>query len=255
MKHLPSIDMHAHIDADIAPVDLLELGSLVFAATRSLDEAARALNRSDPWTIWGVGCHPGLVTVQKAFNQARFTALIGMTPYVSEIGLDGKSRVPMTTQRATLGAILAALQTTPRLTSIHSFAAADAVLECLTSHPIDGAVLHWWLGDTEQTSRAIELGCFFSVNASMLRHPELLSKLPPDRVLAETDHPFGDRSAGRSRRPGNVEDVERALAGLHGLDQTAVRAATWRNLAKLVRSTRCGSLLPRPVRIALAAVV
>jgi len=255
MRQLPSIDMHAHIEADITPDDLLDLGSLVFAATRSLDEAARALNRSDPWTVWGVGCHPGLVGVQKAFDQARFTALIGMTPYVSEIGLDGKSRVPMSTQRATFDAILAALQATPRLASIHSFAATDAVLECLTSRPIDGAVLHWWLGDTEQTRRAIELDCFFSVNASMLRHPELLSRLPPGRVLAETDHPFGDRLAGRGRRPGKVENVERALAGLHGLDQTAVREAMWRNLAELVRSTKCGSLLPRPVRVVLAAVV
>ena len=253
MRRLPSIDMHAHIEADIAGDDLLELKSLIFAATRSLAEAEQALGRSDPWTVWGVGCHPGLVGVQKAFDPVRFAELISRTPYVSEVGLDGTSRVPMDMQRATFEAILVALQETPRVTSIHSHDAIGVVLDCLAARPLQGAVLHWWLGDVEQTQRAIELGCYFSINASMLRQPELLDALPLDRVLAETDHPFGDRSVRRGRRPGDVDDVEQVIARLHGLEQDAVRQAMWRNLAELVRATRCGMLLPRPVRVTLAA--
>ncbi len=254
MRRLPPIDMHAHIEPDISPGDLLKLGSLIFAATRSLDEAERVLKRSDPWTIWGVGCHPSLVGVQKAFGTARFAELIGRTPYVSEVGLDGKSRVPLDRQRTTLDMVLTALQQNPRLTSIHSFAAVDATLECLTARPIHGAVLHWWLGNQAQTERAVELGCYFSVNASMLRKFELVASLPLDRVLPETDHPFGDRSTGRSR-PGKVDDVERVLAQVHGLSPEGIRLKIWRNFAQLVRSARCGSLLPRPVRVALAAAL
>jgi len=246
--------MHAHIEADIAAADLLELRSLIFVATRSLDEAATALDRSDPWAVWGVGCHPGLVGVQKAFDPARFAGLIARTPYVSEVGLDGTSRVPLDSQRVTFEAILTTLQANQRITSIHSYSATEAVLDCLTARPIQGAVLHWWLGDPEQTSRAIDLGCYFSVNASMLRRPELLGALPFARVLAETDHPFGDRPVNRGRRPGNVGNVEQAIALLHGFDQDGVRQAMWRNLADLVRLTRCGALLPRPVRVTLAAV-
>jgi TatD DNase family protein len=190
--------------------------------------------------------------VQQAFDPARVADLIARTPYVSEVGLDGKSRVPMERQRATLDAVLAALQQHPRLTSIHSFAATEAILDCLTVRPIHGAILHWWLGDHAQTKRAIALGCYFSVNASMTRKPDLLADLPLDRVLPETDHPFGDRSSGRDRRPGMVDDVERALAQVYGLDQEGIRTETWRNLAQLVRSTKCGSLLPRLVRVALA---
>ena len=83
MRHLPPIDMHAHIEAGIAAADLLELKSLIFAATRSLDEAEGALKRSDPWTVWGVGCHPGLVRAQNAFDPAQFAALTARTPAVS----------------------------------------------------------------------------------------------------------------------------------------------------------------------------
>lgn len=254
MRRLPPIDLHAHVEADIAASDLTDLGALVFAATRSLDEAERALNRSDPWTIWGVGCHPGLVRVQKAFELDRFAHLITKTPYVSEVGLDGSSRVSLQVQRRTFEAILATLQATPRITSIHSQAATATVLACLTTQPIRGAVLHWWLGDQGQTKQALELGCSFSVNASMLKRPELVSLLPLDRLLPETDHPFGDRSAGLGRRPGNVADVEHAIGSIHGLDETAVRLAMWRNLAAQVAATKCGSLLARPTRIVLASI-
>jgi TatD DNase family protein len=254
VNRLLPIDLHAHIEADIAAADLVDLRAVVFAATRSLDEAERALGRSDASTIWGVGCHPGLVGSQKTFDAERFSALIARTAYVSEVGLDGKSRVPMETQRATLSAVLKVLQASPRITSIHSFAATEAVLGCLTERPIRGAVLHWWLGDAAQTQRAIDLGCFFSVNAAMVRQSELLRLLPLDRVLPETDHPFGDRPGGRGRRPGRVEDVEQALAVHHQLTPEEIRQATWRNLGQLTRETRSGMLLPRQVRVALAAV-
>ena len=254
MKRLPPIDLHAHIEADIAASDLSELGSLIFAATRSLDEAEQALRRADPWTIWGVGCHPGLVGVQKTFDPTRFADLISKTAYVSEVGLDGKSRVSLQTQRATFDSILNTLQTSPRITSIHSYAATGVILSCLAAQPIQGAVLHWWLGDEDETRRAVALGCYFSVNAAMLKRPDGLHLLPLDRVVAETDHPFGDRSGGRGRRPGNVNNVEAAIARLHGLDQDKLRRVMWRNLADLARSTQCGVLLPRPVRVTLAAV-
>lgn len=254
MSRLPPIDVHAHIQADMAAADLVELRSLVFAATRSLDEAEQALRRSDPWTVWGVGCHPGLVGVQKAFDPARFAELIAKTSYVSEVGLEGTSRVPMGMQRATFEAILAVLQVNQRITSIHSYGATETVLDCLAHRPIQGAVLHWWLGDAQQTQRATELGCYFSVNASMLRRPNLLDGLPLDRLLTETDHPFGDRSGGRDRRPGHVVNVERALAQLHGLDQDELRLTLWRNLTGLVRLTHCAPLLPRAPMVTLASI-
>lgn len=253
MNRLPPIDLHAHIEPDIPTGDLADLRAVVFAATRTLDEAERALGRSDVSTIWGVGCHPGLVGAQNAFNTERFASLIARTAYVGEVGLDGKSRVPMEVQLASLAGVLTVLQAVPRISSIHSFEATGAVLDCLTERPIRGAVLHWWLGDAEQTERAITLGCFFSVNAAMARRLVLLERLPLDRVLPETDHPFGDRSGGRARRPGRVDDVEQALARLHQLPLEEIRQITWRNLGQLTRETGCGMLLPRQVRVALAA--
>ena len=252
---LRSIDMHAHIDPTIGSADLDALGALVFAATRTLDEAEQALRRTDTWTIWGVGCHPGLVGAQRAFDCDRFAGLIERTAYVGELGLDGKSRVPLDLQAQTLNTALTVLKQQSRLVSLHSYAATGELLAALKATPIEGAVLHWWLGDPAQTLEALELGCYFSINAAMTKRRDILALLPQNRVLTETDHPFGDRSAGRGRRPGNVATVEHALADMHGHDVDGVRRQLWRNLATLVSASDTAGFLPRHIRLALAAAV
>lgn len=252
MSPQPALDLHAHVDPEIDPVELGRLG-VVFVATRSLDEADAATQRQDEQTIWGVGCHPRLVGAHKAFSRDRFAELIARTAFVSEVGLDGKSRVPMMTQEATLGSILGVLDGSPRITSLHSYQASEQVIGALEARPIRGAVLHWWLGDERQTRRALDLGCFFSMNASSVRRSDLLKLIPLDRILTETDHPFGDRRGGRSARPGLVKTVEDALARQHGETALGVRSVMWRNLARLVSETGCAHLLPRAVRRQLLA--
>ena len=253
MRGLPPLDMHAHVDTGIEAAELARLHAVVFAVTRSLHEAEQALQRLDVTTIWGVGCHPGLLGVQKAFDTGRFRALTEATPYVGELGLDGASQVPMEMQQHTLACALEALQNNPRLTSLHSYKATCEILSLIAEWPQPGMILHWWLGTERETARAIELGCYFSVNRSSARRGDLLSRIPLDRVLPETDHPFGDRGRG-PRRPGQIRQVEAALADIHGLSPKEIRMRTWKTLACIVQETRTGRLLPEQVRRRLAAV-
>lgn len=253
MRFLPPLDLHAHVDTAIEATELTALRAIVFAVTRSLDEAEQALKRLDRTTVWGVGCHPGLVRVQKAFDPKRFRALAEMTPYVGEIGLDGASRVPMEVQRQTLASTLNVLQNLPRITSLHSYRATNEILSMIAEYPQPGLILHWWLGTESETYRAVELGCYFSVNRSSVRRTELLSRIPLDRVLPETDHPFGNKGRG-PQRPGDVAHVEAALAEAHCLSRAEIRRKTWRNLAAIARETRTGPLLPRRIRRQLAVV-
>ncbi|MBK5996181.1 TatD family hydrolase [Streptomyces sp. MBT58] len=250
---LPPLDLHAHIDTSVPADDLAGLGAVVFAATRSLPEAARAVERHDERIIWGVGAHPGLARSHTGFDLDTFTQLIDRTPLVSEIGLDGKSRVPIDRQQATLRSVLDVLTRTPRIASIHSYAACEQVLDELERSLAPGMILHWWLGDPAQTARAVRLGCYFSVNASAARKTALLQAIPLDRVLTETDHPFGDRSSAQPL-PGNVAAVEQALARHHNMTPRDIRQAMWHNLAALVRETRCAAQLSRRVRSHLASL-
>lgn len=253
MNRQPALDLHAHMDVAIAPAELRQLGAVVFCATRSLDEAGAALARHDEQAVWGVGCHPGLVGAHKAFDRGRFAEFVRRTAFVSEVGLDGGSRVPMAVQQTTLTAVLAELQDVPRITSLHSYKATDLVIEALEVQPISGAVLHWWLGDLSQTRRALELGCFFSINASSIRRTDLLDIIPLDRLLTETDHPFGDRRGGRSARPGLVAAVERGLAQHYTKTPDSIRIRMWDNLARLATEAGCMAVLPRAIRLQLMA--
>lgn len=252
MKRLPPLDAHAHVDAQIDADEITELKAFVMAVTRSLDEASSAVQRSDDWAIWGVGCHPCLKKAQNGFDAVRFQQLIQRTSFVGELGLDGKSRVPIAQQSETLSSALQILTESPRITSLHSYAATGEILEILAPCPPPGMILHWWLGSPEQTRRAAEMGCFFSVNSSSAKRKNLLASIPPERLLTETDHPFGDRRKGPSR-PGLVDDVEKMIGDCLHRSAYDVRRLVWANFTQLVKVTDCRNLLPRPVRVALAA--
>ncbi|EPH06983.1 hypothetical protein HMPREF1531_00027 [Propionibacterium sp. oral taxon 192 str. F0372] len=249
---LPPLDLHAHIDPKTRPADLERLGAVVFAATRSLEEYESVMARRDQVTIWGVGCHPGVVQAQQGFNAERFTSLLASTGFVSEIGLDGRSKVPIVDQKKVFTSVLGALQATSRIASIHSSGASDRILDALERTPIQGAVLHWWRGSKTETLKAIELGCWFSVNAAGMKYPGDVSLIPLERILTETDHPSGDRTSTTPRQPGSVDDVEQALAKIYSVDVRAVRGQIWTNLARLVDEMKVEGLFPTAVRRMLA---
>jgi TatD DNase family protein len=245
---LPPLDLHAHIDADIPADELRSLGAVVFAATRSLTEAHIAMQRHDDLVVWGVGTHPSMARNHSSFDAVAFRSLMAQTAFVGELGLDGGAKVPLNQQVQTLRRTLDLLVSEPRITSLHSYRATNQLLDELANRHTPGVVLHWWLGSQAATKRAIELGCYFSVNAAMLRRTSVLRNVPLDRLLTETDHPYGDRTGPVPHRPGNVFAVEHALARLHGLEPDDVRRIIWRNLDQLVREAACGRLLNRRIR-------
>ena len=132
MRSLPPIDTHTHIDVGIEPAEVKDLWAFVMAVTRTLDEANIATQRDNNMAIWGVGCHPVLKRAQQEFNADRFQQLLTRTPFVGELGLDGKSRVPMDQQVETLVKAFDVLRRTPRLTSLHSYAATGQLIDLLT---------------------------------------------------------------------------------------------------------------------------
>lgn len=251
----PPLDAHAHIDPTIAPRGLLELRAVVFAASRTLDESATALNRQheDFLAVWGVGTHPAVTAALDSYDSGRFSDLVARTAYVSEVGLDGRTKARLPRQIQVLTSILEILQQHPRITSLHSYNATGQLVELLQQTPIKGAVLHWWLGDHTLTKRALEFGAHFSVNASNLKNTDALNAIPLERLITETDHPDGNRRTPQPRQPGNVAKVEAALAQRHGLSPQAFRQQCWTNLSNLSAAVGCSSLLPPRVQTILAA--
>lgn len=246
--------MHAHIDPAIGARQLETLGAVVFAATRSIEEFERTLGRRDLVTIWGVGCHPELVSAQESFDETRFDAAVARTPFVSEVGLDGNSRVPMQLQLEVFRSILLLARARPTIVSVHSRRATAEVLNLIEETEAQGVVLHWWLGSLDETARAVELGCYFSLNRSMSGGKASWSSIPIDRVLCETDHPSGNRERRGLSQPGWTLDVEEMIAAAFGAKQDEMRNHLWSNLSELVSKTEITNLLPVPVQSMLRSV-
>lgn len=254
MTLLPQIDAHAHIEAGIDPAELTALGCVVFAVTREAREWSLIRNRIDEMTIWGIGCHPGFSSEVANFPARRFTEAIQRSPLVGEVGLDARAKTPKRDQRRVFEQILEIVADSPRLVSIHSVGASTEVLDAVQATPQKAAILHWWRGSPKETSRAIELGCYFSLNGAELRRPKVLSLLPRERILTETDYPFTERSDRKANRPGAVTTIEAALEREWDADREAVRRQVWSNLGALVSATGCSALLPSGISKRLLAV-
>jgi TatD DNase family protein len=249
-----ALDTHAHIEPDIAPEELVALRACVVAVTRGLIEYEMTRERHDPSVVWGAGCHPGLVREVKGFSPSRLQDAIATTPIIGEVGLDGRVGTPMESQLAALRGVLTLAADTPRVLSLHSYGATDLVVRELRTFRPDAAILHWWLGSPEETEAAVELGAYFSVNAWQVRKWKSLQLVPLDRLLLETDHPFGDGSEPRPRRPGIVSGPEIAVGAAYGLSPEVLRLKTWRNLKTIAERLNLAEMFPRDFQVQFLAV-
>jgi TatD DNase family protein len=251
---LQPIDAHAHVLTDIAERDLRALRALVFAVTREPDEWRAAANRRDRGCVWGLGAHPGVPSALRSFDAGALEPLLARTPLIGEVGLDRRSKAPRDLQLDVFRQVLDLATKTPRLVTIHSVGMSGEVLAELRQRPIPGAILHWWRGDARQTAEAVELGCYFSLNGAEARNPKVLSLLPAQQVLTETDFPHSRRSDRTADKPGAVQTIEEALAATWDGTVTEVRERLWQNLARLCAATRTTSLMPRDVQATLLAL-
>jgi TatD DNase family protein len=245
--------MHAHLNPKISAYELGELKSVIFAVTRSLSDSRQVVDRTDPDTVWGIGCHPAIGSSRREFEELEFMLLVERSAFVGEVGLDG-SRSEIVYQMELLIRVLRILASAPRIVSLHSYAATTQVLEVLESTNAKGVVLHWWLGSDSETKRAVELGCYFSINESMINNGRFHPSIPSDRLLSETDHPFGNRTESQNGRPGGVGAVETAIAETYGLSSEHTRRLIWQNLSQLVENVGCYALLPLSIRARIASM-
>ena len=244
---IPPLDAHAHLDVGIHPRELLSLRAFVLVALRSQDEFDRATGRDDPLAVWGVGIHPGVAKAVTSFDPDRLRSQLAQTPLLSEIGLERRSPVPAAQQEAVFRQALDAHDEEACVASVHSAGRTGQVIAMLEGHRCSTVVLHWWNGTATQTRRAVALGCYFSINTRNLRTAAALGLVPPERILPETDYPYGDQT--RASRPGNVNAVERALDQQPG----ELRIRAWKNLGQLMDNAGAAERLPPKVRGIIAA--
>jgi TatD DNase family protein len=241
------IDFHCHLELYPDPVQVVsecikrDLYVLSVTTTPSAWTGSSALVADARRIRVALGLHPQLAHERRS-ELSLFDTQLAQTRYVGEIGLDGTPdlRAHWTDQTYVFDYILSACEAVGgRIMTIHSRRAVTDVLDRLESHPNAGVpILHWYSGSQRELVRAVALGCWFSVGPAMLsgaKGQKLVANMPRDRVLTETDGPFGTLN-GQSVFPWDVERATLALADIWGVDRGHVANLLHDNLRRLTTS-------------------
>jgi TatD DNase family protein len=243
------IDFHCHLDLYSNPnaiarrCNLEKLRVLSVTTVPSAFQGTLALAQSADHIHTALGLHPELVASRHR-ELPLFEALLNTTRFVGEVGLDGsyRHRSSLAQQESILRDILRlCARAGGRIISMHSRGAASKILDVLSDQPNAGTfILHWYLGKKRDVERAVELGCWFSVNPTMLSTANgrsAVAAMPPDKVIPESDGPFGT-VGGRPANPWDAWSVVPDLASLWGTSADDVAALSKAAYSAIVYSKR-----------------
>lgn len=263
------IDFHCHIDLYPDPARIVrecEARSLFVLSVTTTPSAWRgtsALADGTKYVRTALGLHPQLAHERRS-ELALFDQYLPETQYVGEIGLDGapEFRPHWRAQLEVFDHVLSACQVAGgrRVMSIHSRRAAAAVLDRLEAFPDAGVpILHWFSGSLRDLARAEKLGCWFSLGPAMLageRGRALAAKMPPERMLTETDGPFA-KIGGRAAEPADVAAATTYLAQVWGVTPSSAETTLMANFRSLISPSqvrsRHGPAQPMPAEHPSAA--
>lgn len=241
------VDFHCHLDLYKDHVEVIRECDRNRVATLAVTTTPKTWRRNleiasgSEFVRVALGLHPQLVE-DRGGEVALFEKLLPETRYVGEVGLDAGPRFYRTfadQERVFVRILKACSEQRGKIISIHSIRAASKVLNHLETHltPDRGkAILHWFTGTSAEANRAVDLGCYFSINQAMTGNPKLVSilaSLPADRLLTETDGPFTDQH-GQPTRPKDVSIALAKLATVRNLPLEEMRRQVLTNLKTLV---------------------
>ena len=243
------IDFHCHVDLFPDPVSLIreleEAGVYVLAVTttpKSWPHLHQLLENSKRIRA-AIGLHPELVA-ERGHEINELFAIMPHTRYVGEVGIDGSPefKASFENQKSLFARIVReSAKLGGKILSIHSRRAATAVLDTLSVEREFGqAVLHWFSGSIKELHRAIDLGCWFSVGPAMLngdKGRELVSMMPIDRVLTESDGPFTQLD-NKPVKPTMLGVAESALGSIWNLSQKETSQRLIHNFRTLINQNK-----------------
>lgn len=249
-------DSHAHIDDEKFDADrdqviqrALENGVIgIINAGASMASSARSVALAEKYesVYAAVGIHPhdAKDAIESDYEQLIQWTTLAKVVAIGEIGLDYYYDLsPRDVQRSVFIRQLDVARQTDKPFIIHDRDAHGEVLDILKKEAkgIRG-VLHCFSGSLEMAQEIIKMGWYISIagpvtfkNAAKL--PEIVAKVPLERLLVETDSPYLTPQPHRGKRnePAYVKLVAEQVAGLRGIELTTLAEATRENIRNLFK--------------------
>lgn len=243
----PYVDFHCHLDLypDLETAVQESVRERIFSLAVTTTPRAwprnHSLTKDTRYVRAALGLHPQLVA-ERMSELPIWERYLDETRYVGEVGLDAGPRFyrSFEDQKRVFTRILACCaEAGGKILTVHSVRATRHVLDLVEAHlpPDRGTVvLHWFTGTASEARRAAELGCYFSINAQMMRDEkrrQLVQSLPEDRLLTETDGPFTEVD-GRPSRPFDVKKTVASLGRCRSVTIEQMTSTISDNLKRLL---------------------
>jgi TatD DNase family protein len=122
---------------------------------------------------------------------------------------------------------------------VHTRESTEAVYDALRAHPGLTGVMHYWVLDWEWARRFLDLGLHLSFSGVVTRSSrgelrDVARRVPADRLLIETDAPWGTPRGRQGRmRPAWMVDTARTVAEVRGLSLEELAELEWGNVRTL----------------------
>jgi TatD DNase family protein len=238
-------DTHCHIDLYPDPAGVVReierrgVYTIAVTNTPSVYSPTAALAHGSRYVRSALGLHPQLAAERRGELPLFFEHLPD-TRYVGEVGLDyvTSDRGNRTHQRRVFGEILGACHAAgDKVLTVHSRRAEADVVDAVGEGFPGTVILHWYSGSLRILDLAVSRGFYFSVNPAMAggkRFASILSRIPPERVLLETDGPFVSVGA-RPAVPVDVETVVVRIAEVWAVPAEQVRDSLFSNFSGILR--------------------
>jgi len=242
------IDTHIHLEEVEGDLDgiLAEARAAGVTDLVAMGVDAATSRRVADWSdaapgVWAaVGHHPlnqdgpDLDLLRQLAGRPRVVA-------IGEVGLDhaDEHRGPHDAQEEWFGGCCELAMELGLPVCVHTRECTEAVYAALRRHPGLTGVMHYWVLDWEWARRFLDLGFFISFSGVVTRGSrdelrEVARRVPADRLLIETDAPWGTPKGREGRmRPAWMVDTARTLAAVRGIPLEELAEQTWTNARTL----------------------
>jgi TatD DNase family protein len=242
------VDTHVHLDEVDGDLDdvLAEARRAGVTDLIAMGVDASTSRRVADWSdtrpgVWAaVGHHPlnqdgpDLDLLRELAGRRRVVA-------IGEVGLDhaDEHRGPHEAQEEWFRACCALALELSLPVCVHTRECTEAVYGALRAHPGIAGVMHYWVLDWEWATRFLDLGFHISFSGVVTRSSrgelrDVARRVPADRLLIETDAPWGTpRGRDGRMRPAWMLDTARTVAEVRGISLEELAELEWANVRTL----------------------
>lgn len=177
-----------------------------------------------------LGLHP-LLAKEHSKEYLRFKEFVNKTSYIGEVGLDF-SREGISTKDIQIQSfeyVLNCIKGQNKIVSLHSRRAEKETLQMLLDNKIENAIFHWYSGSISVLESIVKSGYYFSINSAMTQSEngkKIISKIPKDLILTETDSPYIENS--------NIKIVHTYLSNIWNVSEIEVEKKIASNFKKII---------------------